>query len=403
MNKYLIKSALCKIFFVLLTVSACFFALYEISYREVTINCDFNESSLPCFVSETEEILERAGIETTKDDIVERTDNEKSVFIKVSKAHDVTIVDDGESKTLFVAGTVGDALKKAKIKLRENDIISAPGSTPITSELKVVIERAFEVLIKADGKKIFSDVTEGTVESLLIENGISLGENDKINYPLSKKLKKGMRIIVKRIEYKTVSKTKSIPFKSVTEYSDELYNDESVISQTGVNGVKRIYYLKKYVDGKLKKKLVVARVTEQRAIDEITVKGTKIRVTPLEPGKSTISELTPPFEIELDQNGRPVNYKELIIGEATAYASGTVCSTGVDAMPGRVAVDPREIPYGTKMYIVSTDGKYVYGYSVAADTGGFIYNSDTVVDLRFNTESACEQFGRRNVEIYILE
>ena len=34
-----------------------------------------------------------------------------------------------------------------------------------------------------------------------------------------------------------------------------------------------------------------------------------------------------------------------------------------------MAVDPDVIPYGTKLYITSTDGKFVYGYAVATDTG----------------------------------
>ncbi len=72
-------------------------------------------------------------------------------------------------------------------------------------------------------------------------------------------------------------------------------------------------------------------------------------------------------------------------------------------MPGRVAVDPDQIPYGTKLYIVSSDGRYVYGYAVAADTGGFVWNgSGTTVDLYMNTYSECMSFGRRTVEIYVL-
>ena len=103
----------------------------------------------------------------------------------------------------------------------------------------------------------------------------------------------------------------------------------------------------------------------------------------------------------LDDNGVPLNYSNVITGSATAYSGDGTTSTGVTPRPGYVAVDPSEIPYGTKLYIVSTDG-IVYGYAIAADTGGFIYNSSTVVDLYYNTESECINFGRRNVKIYVL-
>ena len=47
--------------------------------------------------------------------------------------------------------------------------------------------------------------------------------------------------------------------------------------------------------------------------------------------------------------------------------------------------------------------RYVYGYAIAGDTGGFIHNSSTVVDLYIRGYDACKQFGRRNVDIYVLE
>ena len=55
------------------------------------------------------------------------------------------------------------------------------------------------------------------------------------------------------------------------------------------------------------------------------------------------------------------------------------------------------------MYIKTADGSFVYGYAVAADTGGFIKNHPTGVDLFMSSKAACVNFGVRNVEIYILE
>ena len=75
--------------------------------------------------------------------------------------------------------------------------------------------------------------------------------------------------------------------------------------------------------------------------------------------------------------------------------------TGTEVQVGTVAVDPNFIPLGTKMYIVSADGEYVYGYAIAEDTGGAIKGK--IVDLFFNTYDECIEFGRRDVKIYILD
>ena len=71
-------------------------------------------------------------------------------------------------------------------------------------------------------------------------------------------------------------------------------------------------------------------------------------------------------------------------------------------MPGHIAVDPKQFPYGTEMWIVSTDGKYVYGYAIAADTGGFVQQKTFTVDLYMHSyEEAC-RWGARQVRIYVL-
>ena len=75
--------------------------------------------------------------------------------------------------------------------------------------------------------------------------------------------------------------------------------------------------------------------------------------------------------------------------------------TGTTVHKGTVAVDPRYIPYGTRMFIVSNDGAYVYGIAVAEDCGGDIKGDR--MDLYFPTFDECIQFGRRVCTIYFLD
>lgn len=77
-------------------------------------------------------------------------------------------------------------------------------------------------------------------------------------------------------------------------------------------------------------------------------------------------------------------------------------STGRLAQYGVVAVDPKKIPYGTKMYICSADGSVVYGYAVAGDTGGGLVRGQVLVDLYYNSINECYWFGGRQMRVYIL-
>ena len=120
------------------------------------------------------------------------------------------------------------------------------------------------------------------------------------------------------------------------------------------------------------------------------------------PGQ-VISQMVPPANLTFDENGVPENYLYCIEGKSTAYYGGYMTATGSAVRPGVVAVDPREIPYGTEMWIVSADGRYTYGFARAEDTGGFIYwPKGATVDLYMNTYADCCVWGWRGVKIYVL-
>jgi len=87
---------------------------------------------------------------------------------------------------------------------------------------------------------------------------------------------------------------------------------------------------------------------------------------------------------------------------ATAYYSGGgglngdgITATGLRARKGIIAVDPRLIPLGTKLYIEG------YGQAIAADTGGWIKGDR--VDLCFDSLEECYRYGRRKIYIYLVE
>jgi 3D (Asp-Asp-Asp) domain-containing protein len=62
---------------------------------------------------------------------------------------------------------------------------------------------------------------------------------------------------------------------------------------------------------------------------------------------------------------------------------------------GVVAVDPRVIPLGTRLFVEG------YGSAIAGDTGGAIKGNR--IDLCFNSDDEAEKVGRRTVRVLILE
>lgn len=85
--------------------------------------------------------------------------------------------------------------------------------------------------------------------------------------------------------------------------------------------------------------------------------------------------------------------------EATAYThTGEKTAKGNWPKIGTIAVNPKQIPYGTRLYVEG------YGYGIADDTGGFRHSGKKQIDLFMDTESECRKWGRkRDVKVYILK
>ena len=90
-----------------------------------------------------------------------------------------------------------------------------------------------------------------------------------------------------------------------------------------------------------------------------------------------------------------VNGVKMQVG-ATAYYGDTITSTGVKPIVGRtIAVDPKVIPYGTKVYIPELDKVFI-----AEDCGSAIKGNR--IDIYMDSFDECMKWGYKNITIIIL-
>lgn len=246
------------------------------------------------------------------------------------------------------------------------------------------------------------EVKSGVLGDILLTLGIMVDDYDIVYPSIDTVVVEDTYVDIVNVEYKTEDFIESIPYGQSVEFSDQYYTTQKKVV-AGVDGQKNVTYSVMYVNGVPTSKTALSEEVLSEPTDEKTYIGT-VAPTHANTYDGTISTLKVPDDLELDVNGIPVNYKKVKTLHATAYThTGSRCSTLVWPQPGYVAVDPKKIPYGTRMYIVSADGKYVYGYAIAADTGGFIYDGRTDMDLFLDTETQCVNFGRRNITVYFLD
>ena len=83
--------------------------------------------------------------------------------------------------------------------------------------------------------------------------------------------------------------------------------------------------------------------------------------------------------------------------KATAYAGDTITSTGTVPTEGTtIAVDPSVIPYGSKVYIPEFDKVFT-----AEDCGSAIKGNR--IDIFMESEAKCNEWGVKNITIYMLK
>lgn len=336
----------------------------------------------------------------------------------------VNVTADGE-RVVTIKTMLSDTnsiLELADISYGDDDLVTTKHSA--LGKMDIAVKFSFPVYITVGDSTSTVTTTGATVGELLELANIMVTEDDIINYDLDTVLSSTAYIDVIDIDYITETYTKRIYYHSKTIYSND-YPVGTRIESGGSEGSKQITCKKTIVNGVVTNEEILEEVVLTEAVNKQIIIGTKKTQKPvkapvtIQTNNDTvtqsneavttssqvncISTLKPPTDIPLDKNGNPVNYKKHLTVQATAYLASGNCATGVKCAPGYIAVNPNYIPYGTKMYIKSSDGRFIYGYAVAADTGGFVRKHPTNVDLAFLTSGQCKSFGRRNVEIYILE
>ena len=311
---------------------------------------------------------------------------------------------DGENTYTIrtLSNNVTNVLSNANLKSSNYSIARTKVEGRTTS---IEILYTYPVFITQGDKTTEISFTEGTVGDALEIAGITVDEYDFVEPSVDTEIKETIYIDYTDISYVDGSYTEAIPYSTKTVYSSSVLKGETSL-KAGTNGVKEVSFTEKFVNGVSVEKTVTGSNILSEPVNAVKTIGTKdvVKAVKTSADVKSISVLSPSSAIELDANGNPVKNKSKMTVRATAYTyTGNNCSTGVAPKPGYIAVNPKVIPYGTKLYIKSPNGSIIYGYAVAADTGGFIKRFPTGIDLFMSSKSACTNFGVRNMEVYILE
>ncbi len=286
--------------------------------------------------------------------------------------------------------TTGELAESAREEVGENNTVIDPatgeaGTVVDGGEYEVKV--AFPVYIYADYFTYIVDVSEGDVASVLEAANISLDGNDLVYPELTTGAYAGMEIYVTRVAVTCDSENISIPYEVEYRINKNLAPYTEITVQEGVNGEMLRDNIVTFHNGNIagfETKETITRPVVNKIV-ECGVYNVKRNDQNAAPAVGTV-------------DGYP--YSKVISAKATAYCDKGKTATSISSKVGVVAVDPRVIPLGTRLYIEATDGSWSYGVCLAGDTGGLIKGNR--VDLFYDSYDECIQFGRRSCNIYVL-
>ncbi|MEG9298891.1 ubiquitin-like domain-containing protein [Mangrovibacillus sp. Mu-81] len=368
---------------------------YEGSKNTVALTLDGEQKEIRTHANTIQDILKELEISTRSEDYLypsgtTMVTNNMKVVWEPAKQVEVS-VGDQKKKIWTNADTVKELLSESKIELGEHDKVQPDLSKKITGDMKITIEAAFPLQLVEGGKKQQVWSTSTTVADFLKQQGIKLNKTDRVEPGLDTEVKANDVINVVRVEKVTDVVEETTDFTVVSRKDSDLSKGKEEIVQEGKKGlVEKKFEIVKENGKEVSRKLVSEKVVKDSQ-DKIVNVGTKVLVAQVSRGSSSSAA-------SAESGGR-----EFYVSSTAYTASCNGCSgytaTGINlkANPGIkvIAVDPSIIPLGTKVYV---DG---YGYAVAADTGGAIRGNK--IDVFFSSKSDAYRWGRKTIKVKILD
>jgi 3D (Asp-Asp-Asp) domain-containing protein len=237
-----------------------------------------------------------------------------------------------------------------------------------------------KTLIEDKDKNITAYTLSNNPKEILDEIGIKTSAKDKVHISDSK-----IKLI--RVTEKTLKKIQYIPCSVEYRKKLALGLNRSKVLYEGENGiVEKLYKIVFHNDKVVSKELISERVI-QKPKKKIIIKY--VGVDSRNRGMASRGGLD------------RFTHRKCYDMVATSYTpKGRTClriykNRGLKVGWGTVAVDPRVIPLGTKLFITG------YGYAVAVDVGSAIKGYK--IDLGFSSYHQCIKYGKRKVKVYVLD
>ena len=303
------------------------------------------------------EVLKLEGIDVGEHDVVlpaadaQVTDG---MEISVLYGRELNLTVDGESRTVWTtARTVEEALAflgmdapDAKLSASRSEAIGREG-------LSLEVSTAKNVSLIHQGQTTPVKVA-GTVGDALAEAGVAADDDDILTPAADTVLTEGLEISVVVVDQSTSTKEVAIPFEKTEKESADLAKGKKKVETKGEDGLKTETYLDIYHDGVLQSSTLQGEEVTKKPVSEVTLVGTK------EEEKKEKEKEEPAPGDSSGGGSEDLTPATGNTCKASYYWQGQMTATGERFNPNDLTAAHKTLKFGTKVKVTNpSNGKSV--------------------------------------------
>ncbi len=306
----------------------------------------------------------------------------------------ITVFIDGKDKKITTfSSTYKKALSNNGITVGPKDKTQPSLDSKVGNGSKISIKKAVKLEVAVDGKKLGIQSAEDNIEKMLQAEKIAIQENDKVYPGKESTIEDGLKIAITRVKIKEIKETKQVDYTTVVKKDEDMEQGNKKTLQEGQLGEKEVVTKVVYENDKEISRKVVGQTIKKQPVEKIVAMGTLNVYTPSRgskvPYKNAMRMRATGYTADYESTGKGPGDDDFGI-----TATGTMAKRSSGSYSS-VAVDPRIIPLGTKLYVEG------YGYAIAEDTGGAIKGNR--IDLFFDSSSEADNWGVRWINVYVVK
>ncbi|HEY9369910.1 ubiquitin-like domain-containing protein [Streptomyces sp.] len=247
--------------------------------KAIRLSVDGVPRTLHTFADDVEELLEDEGLVAGAHDLVAPApgaalSDGDEVAVRYGRPVQLTL--DGQRRQVWTtARTVEGALRQLGVRA-EGAYLSVSRSAPISrAGLALDVRTERTVTLLADGRERTVRTNAATVREVVEEAGITLSGQDTTSVPPGSFPRDGQTVTVMRITGSKEVREEPIPYEVERVRDPELFAGTEVVERQGAQGVRRVTYALRTVNGVRQKPRRIAEEIVREPVAQRVKVGTK--------------------------------------------------------------------------------------------------------------------------------